>query len=252
MTELISILSGKGGVGKTFFSINFSRALSLLKEKVLLIDANITTPNISVNLKVDIDDKNLHNYLNGSIADPLEIIKKTKYDIDIISGSLYIKDLININLDKLNELVKKLYDYYSYIIIDCAAGIGYEVVSSLKASEKSIIITTLDKSSLLDAYRIIKVIDIMQIPIYGVVINKYKEEKGLDNTELFLNKPIIGIIREDENVRKAMNSGIPILDYNIESKASLDIIKIAEKITNKKFDYKKPNKSFLQKIFRWK
>lgn len=251
MTEVISILSGKGGVGKTFFSINISRALSLLNEKVLLIDANITTPNVSINLKIENDENNLHNFLNGNIEDPLKIIKKTKYNIDVIPGSLYIKDLINIKLEKLNDLIKKLLDYYTYIIIDSAAGIGYEVLSSIKVAEKAIIVTTLDKSALLDAYRIIKIIDIMQIPIYGIVINRYKGEKGLDNAELFLNKTIIGTISEDENVRKSMNEGIPILDYNIDSKASQDIIKIAEKITGKKFEYKKPKKGLLERIFKW-
>ncbi len=68
MAKVITVSSGKGGVGKTFFSINLSRALSLLDFKTLLIDYNLTTPNVSINLGLGHEKNNIHRYLKGEIG----------------------------------------------------------------------------------------------------------------------------------------------------------------------------------------
>jgi MinD-like ATPase involved in chromosome partitioning or flagellar assembly len=251
MAKVYTISSGKGGVGKTFFSINLSRALSLLNFKTLLIDFNLSTPNVSINLGLGNENNNIHKFLRGEI-DIKDCIKEYKENFYIIPGSLDIKDLIYISTEKLHNGIMKIYDYFDYIIIDSAAGIGKEAVEALKASEEAIVITNVEKSSLIDAYRVTKVLDSLDIKTFGIVLNKVRRRVNYVRIERFFKKQIIGIIHYDENVQISMDSGIPLIDYDINSIASKDIIEIAEKMTGKELKVKNRFIDNILKIFRWK
>jgi len=251
MAKVYTISSGKGGVGKTFFSINLSRALSLLNFKTLLIDFNLSTPNVSINLGLGNENNNIHKFLRGEI-DIEDCIKEYKENFYIIPGSLDIKDLIYISTEKLHNGIMKIYDDFDYIIIDSAAGIGKEAIEALKASEEAIVITNVEKSSLIDAYRVTKVLDSLDIKTFGIVLNKVRRRINYVRIERFFKKQIIGIIHYDENVQISMDNGIPLIDYDINSIASKDIIEIAEKMTGKELKVKNGFIDNILKIFRWK
>jgi len=251
MAKVYTISSGKGGVGKTFFSINLSRALSLLNFKTLLIDFNLSTPNVSINLGLGNENNNIHKFLRGEI-DIKDCIKEYKENFYIIPGSLDIKDLIYISTEKLHNGIMEIYDDFDYIIIDSAAGIGKEAVEALKASEEAIVITNVEKSSLIDAYRVTKVLDSLDIKTFGIVLNKVRRRVNYVRIERFFKRQIIGIIHYDENVQISMDNGIPLIDYDINSIASKDIIEIAEKMTGKELKVKNRFIDNILKIFRWK
>ncbi|BFI73303.1 septum site-determining protein MinD [Nanoarchaeota archaeon] len=251
MAKVITISSGKGGVGKTFFSINLSKALSLLDFRVLLIDFNLTTPNVSINLGLGNEKYNIHKFLRGETS-IIKCIKKYEDNFYIIPGSLNVEDIINISTERLHDGIFTVYNNYDYIIIDSAAGIGKEATEALKSAEEVIIVTNYEKSSLVDAYRLIKVLNKLDINILGIVINKVRKRIDYVKLESFLGKEIIGIIHYDENVQKSMDSGIPLLDYNINSVASKDILDIARKISGREFKEKENILSNILKIFRWR
>ncbi|AMD30042.1 hypothetical protein Nps_03280 [Candidatus Nanopusillus acidilobi] len=251
MAKVYTISSGKGGVGKTFFSINLSRALSLLNFKTLLIDFNLSTPNVSINLGLGNENNNIHKFLRGEI-DIKDCIKEYKENFYIIPGSLDIKDLIYISTEKLHNGIMEIYDDFDYIIIDSAAGIGKEAVEALKASEEAIVITNVEKSSLIDAYRVTKVLDSLDIKTFGIVLNKVRRRINYVRIERFFKKQIIGIIHYDENVQISMDNGIPLIDYDINSIASKDIIEIVEKMTGKELKVKNRFIDNILKIFGWK
>ena len=251
MARVYTISSGKGGVGKTFFSINLSRALSLLNFKTLLIDFNLSTPNVSINLGLGNEKNNIHKFLRGEI-DIKDCIKEYKENFYIIPGSLDIKDLIYISTEKLHNGIMKIYDDFDYIIIDSAAGIGKEALEALKAAEEVIIITNYEKSAMFASYRVTKVLDNLDIKTLGIVLNKIKKDIDYINAERFFKKKIMGIIHYDENVQISMNKGIPLIDYNINSIASRDTIKIAEKITGKELKIRNSFIDNILKIFKWK
>jgi len=252
LAEVISVISGKGGVGKTFFSINLAAALSNLGKRVLLVDANITSPNISIILKVKETKKTLHDLLRFK-ADIDEVITKTNFGFDLIPGSPKIEDLLDINLDRL-DLISKVRKNYDYIILDSSAGLGKETYLTIKLSDNTLVVTNPEKPSLLDALRAIKISESLGIPVKGVVLNRYKEKLDLSKIEIILGKPILGIIREDDNVQKSINIGIPLLYYDPESPASLDIMNIARKILGIEEIKKEKKEGFVKKILKilWK
>lgn len=246
MAEVISIISGKGGVGKTFFSINLATALSKFNKKVLLVDSNITSPNISIILKIKDTRKTLHDLLrfNANIDD---VITKTNFGFDLIPGSPKIEDLLDINLERL-DLISKVRKNYDYIILDSSAGLGKETYITIKLSDSTIVVTNPEKPSLLDALRAIKISESLGIPVKGVILNRYKEKLDLSKIEIILGKQILGIIREDDNVQKSINIGIPLLYYDPKSPASIDIINIAKKILGIEEIKKEEKEGLVKKI----
>jgi len=252
MTEIIAIASGKGGVGKTFFSINLTAALAKFNKKVLLIDANLTTPNVSVNLKLPDHSKTIHDVLKNN-ATLREVILKTEYGFDVVPASLSLKDLIGTDPEMLSEVLYEVTGLYDYIILDTSAGLGRETLSAIKASERAIIVTSPEKAALVDAYKVIKSCDAFMIPIQGVVLNKVPKRINISilDIETYLSRPLIGVIHEDSLVKKSLDVGVPIIIYDSESTAAKDVIKIAARLAGIKIEeQKEPKKRFsiLEKI----
>ncbi|MEM0379380.1 MAG: cell division ATPase MinD [Candidatus Aenigmatarchaeota archaeon] len=245
MAEVFSIISGKGGVGKTFISINLAYALNNFNKKVLLIDSNITTPNVSIVLRVDRRGKTIHDFLKSKI-ELEDAIFKTKYGFDLIPGSLQIEDLVDVDLDRLYFLYK-VREKYDYIILDSSAGLGREAYSSIKAADETILVTTPEKAALMDALRAIKICKTLGTKIKGIILNRYTENVDLYKIETLLEEKLIGTVREDENVQYSMNIGIPLIEIDPNSPASLDILNISKRILGIKEEIKE--EGFLTKIF---
>src|SRR3989339_136057 len=107
MAKIYAIASGKGGVGKTTSAINLGAALNKFKEDVIVVDANLTTPNIGLYLGAPIVPINLNHVLQGK-ADIEEAIYEHESGTKIIPSSLSLRDLKKIDTDFLKEAVKKL------------------------------------------------------------------------------------------------------------------------------------------------
>ncbi|MGB9674879.1 MAG: MinD/ParA family ATP-binding protein, partial [Nanopusillaceae archaeon] len=123
-------------------------------------------------------------------------------------------------------------------------------------SEEVIVITNYEKSALLDAYRLVRTLEKLDINILGIVINKVKKEKiNFVVLERFFRKEILGIVHYDENVKISLDYGIPLIDYKKNSIAAIDVFRIAEKITGREYRYFEERKGLFNKflgLFKWK
>jgi len=107
MARLITITSGKGGVGKTTSAINIGAALNAFGKEVVILDANLTTPNIGLHLGAPIVPVNLNHVLLGK-AKISDAIYEHESGTKIIPSSLSVKELKRLNHFKLKEVGKKL------------------------------------------------------------------------------------------------------------------------------------------------
>ena len=248
MVEIISITSGKGGVGKTTITANLSAALSEIGKNVVAIDANFTTPNLGLFLGVYLPEVTIHDVLAGRGE-----LKKSIYfhplGFKIICGSLNVNDLENVNPEIFLNIPKS-FENSDFVLIDTAAGLGREAIYGLKASEKVIIVTTPDIASLMDAYRVSKIAEDLGKEIIGIILNfvpKRREKIAIEKTKTFLNYPILGVLNEDKKVRIANNEKVPIIQKFPNSKFSKEMRKIAYKIAGYEFS----KKDFVSKIVSW-
>jgi septum site-determining protein MinD len=237
MTRVISVVSGKGGVGKTTIVANLGVVLAEMGVDTTVIDCNLTTPNLGFHLGMPIFPKNLHDVLKGK-----EKISDAIYEHDsglkIIPAGLGIDDLKGIDPRRLSNALLGLYGTTDIVIIDAAAGLGREAVSAIENSDELLIVTNPELPAVLDSLKAYKLAESIGIKSFGVVLNRISGKRyELNEYEIsnLIELPIVAKIREDENIRKSIAMRIPIVKYKPYSKTSYEIKMLAAKISGKTF-----------------
>lgn len=259
--KVITISSGKGGVGKTSFTVNLALALANDGKRVTVIDADLGLANIDVLMGI-MPKHTLIDVLrdNMSIED---IVVKGHLGINVVSGGSGIRDLVDLSQEQLDKLIKAfrgLNGISDYILIDTGAGISNSVVSFLSSSDDIIIVVTPDPTSITDAYALIKSIsgDGKSIKLVVNRVDSNSEgdivfEKMSVATKRFLGIEIesLGYIYEDNCVKKAVRSQSPLMLSYPNSVAAKGMNVIAFNIINNSKYMNKVSSfnRFLNKLF---
>ena len=144
MNKVIGIVSLKGGVGKTSAVVSLGSALASIGKKVLLVDANLTAPNVSLYFNFLHPKQTLHHVLDNS-ANTHEAIYSLGL-MDILPADIFNKKLVNpLKLRDKLKYVKKKYDV---ILIDSSPSLDEETLAVLLASDEIFVITTPDHPTL--------------------------------------------------------------------------------------------------------
>lgn len=258
--RIISVTSGKGGVGKTSLSVNLAAHLSKQGTKILLIDADLGLSNVEIMLGVT-PSYTLKDVIKHG-KDIEDVIINGPYNLDFISGGngfLELAELSEIEREEILIKIHKLEELYDIIIIDTGAGISKNVTAFLTISDETIVITTSEPTALTDAYSIMKVISEEKLKQkIGLIINRVKTKSEfqqasnilISTAKKFLGEEIksLGYVYEDPNVRKTIYKKTPFVIYYPDSKASDCIIDIVANLKLKE----KPDKkiSMMDKFMR--
>jgi len=250
MGRVITIVSGKGGVGKTTSAINISAALNKLNKEVIIIDANLNTPNVSVHLGAPIVPITLNHVLKGK-AEIDEAIYEHSSGTKIVPSSLSVKELTKFNTKKFPEIVKKLKKISDFVVFDSAAGFGEEVIDSLNAGEEIIIITNPEMPAVTDALKAVKVARDLGKDVKGIIVTRHKNAKyemPLSAIKSMLEAPIIGVVPEDnKSIQEALNLRDAVVHTHPRSRVARKYNEIAAKISGEKFQ----DIGFLGRWFGW-
>lgn len=244
MARIITITSGKGGVGKTSISLNLSLSLASQGYKVCLFDADLGLANVSI-LTGLYPKKDLESVISGQFG-LNEIIIKDYQGIDIIPGSSGVEKIADLTRTQTGTLISAFLDLedYDYFIFDTSAGISSQVLSFCMASHEIILVATCEPTSLTDAYSMLKVLSKYQYdcPV-KVVINQVKSGKAAQKAYAQLKKTInkflpikvepLGIVALDKNVRAAVISQTPFFMLFPDTIASKCIHSITQKLISK-------------------
>lgn len=246
MTKVITITSGKGGVGKTTTAINIGAALNSFGKDVIIVDANLTTPNVGLHLGAPIVPVSLNHVLLGK-AEIADAIYEHESGTKIIPSSLSVKELRRLNHSKLKEVGKKLKKTADYVIFDSAAGLGEEAIAAMEAADDLIIVTNPEITAVTDALKTSKVIEELGKEVKGVIVTKVrgtKYEMPISNIKDMLELPILGVVPEDKNMPCAMSRKDALMHTHPKSKASKSYRSIAARIAG--IQYKE--KGFFDKL----
>ncbi|MEM4330450.1 MAG: AAA family ATPase [Candidatus Pacearchaeota archaeon] len=220
MARVISFISVKGGVGKTTISLEVSICLANeFNKRVLLIDGNISAPNLS--LYLDLTHKNsLQDVLNGA---GIQNAVYESYNVDVIPAALHHYDKTDIF--KLKRVVDKLKNRYDFIIIDSSPHYT-EMIPIVAASEMIFIVTTPDKVTLATSLKAAKIAKENKTPIEGVIINRIKNlpyEVSCEEIEWISNLPVIAKIPEEKKIIECIFYKQPLMIKEPKSKAAEEI-----------------------------
>ncbi|MCQ6557900.1 MinD/ParA family protein [Paenibacillus mendelii] len=263
-TRVVTITSGKGGVGKSNFSLNFALALRQLGKKVLLFDADIGMANIDVLMGIS-SPYSLYHLLKQQKT-IWDIIQEGPTGIHFIAGGSGFKDLLELSPEELTyftDQIGKLHGEYDFILFDTGAGLSKETVKFITSAELTLVVTTPEPTSITDAYALIKMVKAMDHDVqFNLIVNRAEDRREGKATadkialvaERFLQTPLplLGIVLDDSHVTKAVKRQSPFLLSYPGSDASRDVMTIAKQFC----DVPKPAagasgvKGFLHKMFR--
>ncbi|GEM_PF-109287 len=242
--KIISIASGKGGVGKSNLSVNLSIALADIGYRVLLLDADLGLANINILLGV-IPKSNIIHVIQGK-KKLNEIVLSVPQGIDIIAGASGFSELANLSGDIRKKFIRDLgkFQAYDYLIIDTAAGLHASVLNFIQASQEVIIITTPEPTAITDAYGIIKSIVHLGFTNIKLVVNKVRNimegkkvsDRIIHIASQFLNVQInsLGYLYEDEVLIRSVKMQEPVVRAFPSSRLAKSFYHLAGIIANRK------------------
>jgi septum site-determining protein MinD len=213
MTRIIVVASGKGGVGKTFVTINLAAALSVFGKDVTVVDANITTPNVGLNMGITKMPLTLHDVLEGKITMSSAVYLHPS-GVKIIPAGMSIDDLKRTLNKDLREAIIELIGKTEYIIIDSAAGLGREARLAMEAANEIVVVTNPELPAVTDALKAVEVAKTFNTKPIGIVVNKFTGdsfEMAPENVAQFLGEPVVCVIPESKFVRMAIKRRVPLV-----------------------------------------
>jgi len=241
MTKIITITSGKGGVGKTVTAINLASALNKLGKEVILVDGNFTTPNIAINLGSPVIPITLNHVLQGK-KNIYDAIYEHHSGIKIVPASLSLKELKGIRTENFDKIINELKKYADYIIIDSAAGLGKEALIPFQIADELFIVTNPETAAITDALKTIKLAEkFSKNKKISIILNRIrKDKKELSHKEIksLLEKPFIAKIPEDETFRESLMIRDALMHTHPESDAARAYERLAERIIGNKKENK--------------
>jgi flagellar biosynthesis protein FlhG len=232
-TRIVTVTSGKGGVGKTNVSVNMALAYARLGKKVVVMDADLGLANVNVMLNM-IPKFNLYHVIRKQKT-MREIMVETEYGISIVAGASGFSKIANLTEEERMNFIDEL-DTLSnadIIIIDTAAGVSSNVLDFIACADDAVIVTTPEPTAITDAYGIIKIIateiDSLNMGL-KLVVNRVKTvaeaKKVADRmTSIagqFLNLKVeyLGFIYDDITVSHAVLRQKPFMVIDPKCKAS--------------------------------
>jgi flagellar biosynthesis protein FlhG len=240
---LIAVASGKGGVGKTWFSITLAHALAQAGKRALLFDGDLGLANVDVQLGMT-PRRDLGTFLAGQTTLEETATRYEPGGFDIIagrSGSGSLAQLAPSRLAALRSDLQILATQYDYVIMDMGAGIERTVRSFATQAKFCFVITTDEPTAITDAYAFIKVTSAERPNAdMRLVINMATSAGEGERTYAVLRKAcreflkleveLGGIIRRDTHVRESIRKQTSLLTRYPNSDAAADIHAIVAKL----------------------
>ena len=258
-TRIITVASGKGGVGKSNFVVNLAIALKRKGKEVLIFDADMGMGNDDILMGI-YSKYNLFDVIKGKSIE--EVLEEGTEGVRLLSGGSRINSMHEIDdrerkifLEKLSSL-----DKFDYILIDVGAGINKTSLEFISSAEELIIITTSEPTALTDAYSLLKVTEHFNVKTkIKMVVNRtltdkeglvtYSKFKAVVNKFLSMNLEYLGCIQEDRKLVESVRLQTPVLTNYKNSKASISIEHICERILNNKNIYREKKENIFSRIF---
>ncbi|MBE1446420.1 MinD/ParA family protein [Paenibacillus sp. OAS669] len=265
-TRILTVTSGKGGVGKSNFTLNFALTLQKKGYKVLVFDADIGLANIDVLMGVTAKHSLYHLLTREKTI--WDIIEQGPYGLQFIAGGSGFQDLIRLTeqqLDYFAEQVMQLNGTVDFIIFDTGAGLSKETLKFILSAEETIVVTTPEPTSITDAYAIIKMVHSMEPSVpFKLVVNRVADWKEGRQTAdkismvakqfLKLDIPAIGYVYDDNSVSKAVKKQVPFTMQYPSCAASQSISRLADDYISRQLPSSQQEgavKSFMSKMMKY-
>jgi MinD-like ATPase involved in chromosome partitioning or flagellar assembly len=226
--NILSIVSVKGGVGKTTVASNLGVILSgSYGKKTLLIDCDFDLPSVGFHLNMLDPDITLHDVLEGRFPLGEAVHVHSESGLDVILGSLSGESIVSGNM---GELIEQLSNDYEWIIIDTNPALDQNLRNVIQLSKEALIISGPDFPSISGSMKAIKLVEECDVNVRGVVLNRVTKERyelEVPEIEETLGYPVISKIPEDAKVKEALSYKKPVALYAPKTPSGKELKRLA-------------------------
>jgi flagellar biosynthesis protein FlhG len=244
--NIIAVASGKGGVGKTWFSITLAHLFARSGRRTLLFDGDIGLANVDVQLGLT-PVRDLGAVFAGNCTLKEAITHYPEGRFDILAGRSGSTSMASLGLGKMQPVGEQLLVLakdYDQVIIDLGAGIEQHVQFMAALAQKIIVVVIDEPTSMTDAYAFIKLcISREQAPHVQIVVNQAASQKEGEKTYATISRatsnflkftpPLLGIIRKDNKVKDAIRQQSSLIETAPFTTAASDAATISIKLLKK-------------------
>lgn len=258
LARVITVTSGKGGVGKSNTSINLAIQFRKMGKRVIILDADFGLANIEIMFGA-VPKHNLCDliYQGKSITD---IITWGPMEVGFISGGSGIAGMSNLSRDYLSYIIRNLTELDSIadiIIVDTGAGISDAVLEFLVASGEILLITTPEPTSITDSYSLLKALyrhprfeeDATKVKMIANRVEKESEGEILFQklnavVERYLKIPMtyLGCVPEDAQLVRAVMQQMPVSIQNPGARSTAAYERIGQKLLGREEEERQPKR----------
>jgi septum site-determining protein MinD len=257
--QVITVTSGKGGVGKTTVTANIGVALAMLGKRVVCLDADIGLRNLDVVM-------GLENRIVYDVVDVVEgrcklrqaLIKDKRFPELCLLPAAQTRDKSAVRPEDLIRVCDQLRLDHDFVLIDSAAGIEEGFRTAMAPADQVLIVTNPEVSAVRDADRVIGLLEAAEKQPAKLVVNRLKPDvvsRGdmLDTSDVLeiLAVELIGIIPEDESVLISTNRGRPVA-MDVKSQAGLAFRNVARRLLGEDVPFQtlRGQSNIFQRFFR--
>lgn len=233
--KIIGVVAIKGGVGKTTTVSNLGAVLAKdFGKKVLLVDANFSAPNLGLHLGV-VDPKPSLSDVMQDRADVAEAIYTHELGFDLLPTALMGG---KVQPFKLRNKISKLRDFYDVILIDSSPTLNEEILATMIASDRLLVVTSPDHPTMSCTMHAVKIAMKKKTPIMGLVLNKVRNRKfeiNIKDVQETAGVPVLAVFYDDVKVLEALASSIPAASHSPKKHFSHEYRHLAASIIGEEY-----------------
>lgn len=252
MTRLVCVSSGKGGTGKTTVTSNIGAALTKFGTDTIVLDANLTNPNLGFHLGIPLYPKTLHDVLKGD-AHITEAMYIHDSGLRVVPAGLSIEDLVDTSPENLSDVLLDTVGEPDFVLVDSAAGLGNESINAIEASDEVLVVTNPNLPAVTDALKTVNIAEEAGTDVIGVVLNRvqgHDSELDVGEVESMLGHEVIMEVPEHEKVQEALAVKKPVVHHEPDHHVSERFKGVAAEIAGIDYEVEVEEDGLFSRLFQ--
>lgn len=218
MGQVITVVSGKGGTGKTSFTANVGMALAQMGHPTLCLDCDVGLRNLDILLSMtDQTAMDFTDVMSGRCTlDEAAVSHPLQKNLHLLTAPAQVSSL-QIDRELFRNIFPEIRQKFDYCLVDAPAGLGVGFQLALAAADRAVVVTTTEESSLRDAQRTVMELAHMPAGHLHLVVNRCRKKllrslhQTIDDAIDRAGLPLLGVVPEDETMPLYAGRGIPLL-----------------------------------------